>query len=339
MGFNWFSPKHLTSNLFNIKSTIRLPILKDLARLKIMAIYEFSGFLNLTDPLVPRPPVFFNEKRYGADYYEDVAIQLGNIFPGESLKLKFSLDGSLERLKNITLLNDRGILAEVKRSSNGEIDFIPDPDRQYYVRVQNFVGAYGNSPEPFKLQIETPKDTIVGFGKYEGQVPYYKYASGAYNHHDYPDAGRSINTPINFIGNLSTSNWVYGGNGNDLITGSGNAIDQFAGGGGNDLFVIGNGYGNQIDRGFAIIWDLVPGEDRIQVIGNREDFFFVRDDSAWLNNQSFLQKAIDTSAIPNTILARRDPGSGFGAVMVAAISDAVIGLEDLDFQPYPQFIL
>jgi hypothetical protein len=124
-----------------------------------MANYEFSGFLNFSDPIVPRPPVFFNDKRYGADYYEDVAILLANISPGESLKLKFSLDGELERLKNITLLNDRGILAEVKRSSTGEIDFIPDPNRQYYVRVQNFVGAYGNSPEPFKLEIETKKDT------------------------------------------------------------------------------------------------------------------------------------------------------------------------------------
>jgi hypothetical protein len=305
---------------------------------------EFSGVLNFADSVVPRVPVNFNDKRYGANYFEDVGIQFTNIAPGTALKLKFSFEGGSQQI--VTLLDDRGYLTEIRRNQTGEIDFTPAPNRLYYARVQSFVGSYGNAPEPFKLEIEADDNTGIVFGKYEGQVPYYKFAeltpNGAYNHHDFPDAGYSANTPLVFQGNNAPV-WVYGGDANDLLTGfdvnyaqigNGSKIDQFAGGGGNDTFAIANAYGQQIDSGFAIIWDFVIGEDRIEVTGSRDDYFFVRDDSTWLDNQSFLLKPIDTSAIANTILARRDPI--MGAVMVAAISDAAISLDDLSFLPIPQ---
>lgn len=303
---------------------------------------EFSGILDSADAVVPRVPVNFNDKRYGANYFEDVGIKFTNLAPGVSLSLKFSFEGEgvlsqAALQQTVTLLDDRGYLTEVRQNKTGKIDFTPDPNRLYYARVQSFVTNYGNTPEPFKLEIETDDNTGIIFGKYEGQVPYYKFAEltprGAYNHHDFPDTGYSADTPLNFIGNTPNV-WVYGGNANDLLTGSGRTIDQFAGGGGNDTFAIANGYGQQIDRGFAIIWDFVPGEDRIEVTGSRDDYFFVRDDSTWLDNQSFLLKPIDTSAIANTILARRDPT--LGTVMIAAISDAAIGLDDLSFLPIPQ---
>jgi hypothetical protein len=110
-------------------------------------------------------------------------------------------------------------------------------------------------------------------------------------------------------------------------------MDQFAGGPGKDWFVLNNEYGLQIGKGFAVVWDFDKGEDKVVVHGTANDYFFVEDTNAWLDNSNakFLRhRSSDTSATVNTILARRC-NCEFGAVMIGAFSDVKLDISDLVF--------
>lgn len=88
-------------------------------------------------------------------------------------------------------------------------------------------------------------------------------------------------------------------------------------------------FGLQKGKGFGVVWDFEPGVDKVQVYGTANDYFFVEDTNSWLDNPSFLNKPVDTSATVNTILARRD--ADLGAVMIGAFSDVRLSITDLAF--------
>jgi hypothetical protein len=153
----------------------------------------------------------------------------------------------------------------------------------------------------------------------------------AYNHNQFPDSNMTNAVRLNYSSTAAVPTWIYGGTGNDTLAGHSGYMDQLTGGDGADTFVFNLEFGQQKEKGFGVVWDFVPGVDKVQVYGTANDYFFVEDNNVWLNNPSFLQKTIDTSATVNTILARRD--ADLGAVMIGAFSDVKLSISDLSFVP------
>jgi hypothetical protein len=157
------------------------------------------------------------------------------------------------------------------------------------------------------------------------------FGGRAYNHNEYPDSAFTNADRLNFTSTATAPTWVYGGTGNDTLAGHSGYMDQLTGGDGADLFVFNLEFGLQKGKGFGVVWDFVPGVDKVLVNGTANDYFFVEDSNSWLDNPSFLKKAIDTSATTNMILARRD--ADLGTVMIGAFSDVRLSISDLSFIP------
>jgi hypothetical protein len=180
------------------------------------------------------------------------------------------------------------------------------------------------------------KDIIVfGTDRINNKDTVVSKSGGAYNHFSFPDFNFTSDDRLRFSASGNKSDWVYGGWGNDTLIGESGQMDQFAGGPGEDRFVLNNEYGLQIGKGFAVVWDFDKGEDKVVVHGTANDYFFVEDTNAWLDNSNakFLKhRSSDTSATVNTILARRC-NCEFGAVMIGAFSDVKLDVSDLVFVP------
>ncbi|MCS6958656.1 MAG: VCBS repeat-containing protein [Pseudanabaenaceae cyanobacterium SKYGB_i_bin29] len=176
---------------------------------------------------------------------------------------------------------------------------------------------------------------ILGTDRINNSRTYLSVTGGVYHHFSFPQLGYTNADSLVFYASNNGPDWVYGGWGNDTLVGESGHMDQFSGGPGNDAFVLKDQYGLQIGKSFAVIWDFEKGQDKVVVHGTANDYFFVEDNNAWLDNKNapFLKhRSTDTSAIPNTILARRC-NCPFGAVMIAAFSDVQLDLSDLVFVP------
>ncbi len=164
----------------------------------------------------------------------------------------------------------------------------------------------------------------------QGDRPPVTVNGGVYHHFQFPMANATPHDRLTFQSQPGQPDWVYGGRGNDTLIGASGTMDQFTGGPGADRFVLNREYGFQSGQGFVVVWDFEKGKDKVVVQGRPEDYFFVPDASTWLDNRNapFLQhRGSDTSAVPNTLLARRHPE--LGAVMIATFSDVQLDPFDL----------
>ncbi len=176
---------------------------------------------------------------------------------------------------------------------------------------------------------------VLGTNRINNKDTVVSKSGGAYNHFSFPDSNFTSDDRLRFFADSDKFDWVYGGWGNDTLIGKSGQMDQFAGGPGADQFVLNNEYGLQTGKGFAVVWDFDKGEDKVVVHGTANDYFFVEDTNAWLDNSNakFLRhRASDTSTTVNTILARRC-NCEFGAVMIGAFSDVKLDVSDLVFVP------
>jgi hypothetical protein len=183
-------------------------------------------------------------------------------------------------------------------------------------------------------RVDLAKDNFIIYGtNFIRRESVYNFPFGgrAYNHNEFPDGNSTNADRLNYSSTATAPTWVYGGTANDTLAGHSGYIDQLTGGDGADTFVFNLEFGQQKGNGFGVVWDFVPGVDKVQVYGTANDYFFVEDSSTWLDNPSFLKKTIDTSATVNTILARRD--ADLGAVMIGAFSDVRLSISDLTFVP------
>jgi hypothetical protein len=186
-----------------------------------------------------------------------------------------------------------------------------------------------------RVDLKTNGYVVFGTDRINNKETGVSKSGGAYNHFSFPDYNFTSDDRLAFTASRDQSDWVYGGWNDDTLVGLSGQMDQFAGGPGKDWFVLNNEYGLQIGKGFAVVWDFDKGEDKVVVHGTANDYFFVEDTNAWLDNSNakFLKhRSSDTSATVNTILARRC-NCEFGAVMIGAFSDVKLDVSDLVFVP------